>query len=77
MSKQHVHASKYFDNGEVKLGVMDVNHPFEAFSLEAKVNFALNMIAVCKLVFIVLDRWKQLKQNFPIPDRKSVKSVKF
>ena len=77
LSKQHVHASKYFDKGEVKLTVMDVDHPIDAFSLEAKVNFALNMLAVGKLVFIVLDRWKRLKQNFPIPDRNSIQSVEF
>jgi hypothetical protein len=77
LSKQHVHASKYFDNGEVKLSVMDVYHPIDAFSLEAKLNFALNMLAVGKLVFIVLDRWKLLKQNFPAPDRNSIRSVEF
>ena len=77
LSKQHVHASKYFDKGEVKLSVMDVDHPIDAFSLEAKVNFALNMLEVGKLVFIVLDRWKHLKQNFPVPDRNSIKSVEF
>ncbi len=77
LSKQHVHASKYFDKGEVKLSVMDVDHPIDAFSLEAKVNFALNMLEVGKLVFIVLDRWKRFKQNFPIPDRNSIKSIEF
>jgi hypothetical protein len=77
LSKQHIHASKYFDKGEVKLSVMDVDHPIDAFSLEAKVNFALNMLEVGKLVFIVLDRWKRLKQNFPIPDRNSIKRVEF
>ena len=77
LSKQHVHASKYFDKGEVKLAVMNVDHPIEAFSLEAKVNFALNMLAAGKLVFTVLDRWKRLKQNFPVPDRNSIKSVEF
>lgn len=75
LSKQHVHASKYFDKGEVKLFVMDVDHPIDAFGLEAKVNFALNMLAVVKLVLIVLDRWKQTKQNLPIPDPASVQSV--
>ena len=77
LSKQHVHASKYFDKGEVKLSVMDVDHPIDAFSLEAKVNFALNMLAVGKLILIVLDRWKRLKQSFPVPDRNSITSVEF
>ncbi len=77
LSKQHVHASKYFDKGEIKLSVMDVHHPIDAFSLEAKVNFALNMLAVGNLVFVVLDKWKRLKQDFPVPDRNSMKSVEF
>ncbi len=59
LSNQHVHASKYFDDeGEVRLKVIDVNKGIDAFSLEAKINFAYNMLEVVKLVFIVLDRWK-------------------
>jgi len=77
LSKQHVHASKYFDQGKIKLSVMDVDHPIEVFSLEAKVNFALNMLAMGNLVFIVLDRWKRLKQSFPVPDRNSSTSMEF
>jgi len=69
LSSQHVHASKYFDDdGEVRLKVMDVNKGIDAFSLEAKINFAYNMLEAVKLVFIVLDRWKQTKQRFPVPD---------
>jgi hypothetical protein len=77
LSKQHVHASKHFDKGEVKLSVMDVDHPIDAFSLEAKVNFTLNMLAVSKMVFIVLDKWKHIKEDFPLPDRNSIRSVEF
>ena len=75
LSKQHVHASKYFDKGEVKLAVMNVDHPIDAFSLEAKVNFALNMVEVGKLVFLVLDRWKQIKESLPIPDVANKRSI--
>jgi len=77
LSKQHVHASKYLDKGEVKLSVMNADHPIDVFSLEAKVIFAYNMLAVSKLVFFVLDRWKSLKQSFPEPDRGSATSVEF
>jgi hypothetical protein len=77
LSKQHVHASKCFDKGEIILSVMDANHPIDAFSLEAKVNFVLNMIEAGKLVFIVLDRWKRLKQSFPELDRTNTKSIFF
>jgi len=75
LSSQHVHASKYVDEGEVRLKVMDVNKGIDAFSLEAKINFAYNMFEVVKLVFIVLDKWKQTKQNFPIPDPATARSV--
>lgn len=76
LSCQHVHASKYFDDeGEIRLKVMDVNKGIDAFSLEAKINFAYNMLEVGKLVFIVLDRWKQTKQSFPIPDPANKRTV--
>lgn len=76
LSKQHVHASKYFDDkGEVRLKVMDVNKGIDAFSLQAKMIFAYNMLEIVKLVFIVLDKWKQTKQSFPIPDPANKHSI--
>jgi hypothetical protein len=77
LSKQHVHASKCLDGDEIKLRVIDMNHPIDAFSLEAKIYFAMNMLEMCKLVLIVLDNWKRLKQSFPVPDRNSATSVEF
>lgn len=77
LSQQHVHASKYLDKGELKLSVRDVDHPIDAFSLEAKVIFALNMVVVGKLVFTVLDRWKSLKQSFTELDWGNATSVTF
>ena len=77
LSKQHVHASKHFYKGEIRLSVMDIDHPIDAFNLEAKVNFAINMIEVGKLVFLVLDRWKQIKTSLPIPDPANKQSLFF
>jgi len=77
LSRQHIHASKHLDEGEVKLTVMDIENPIDAFSLEAKIYFAMNMLEMGKLVLIVLDRWKQLKQSFPEVDRANAQSVIF
>jgi len=76
LSRQHVHASKYFDaEGKVRLQVMDVNKGIDAFSLEAKINFAYNMLEVGKLIWVILDKWKQTKQSFPIPDPATARSL--
>jgi len=75
LSRQHVHASKHVDDQGVNLTVVDVDKGLNAFSLEAKINFAYNMVEVGKLVLVVLDRWKQLKQSFPELDKINTRSV--
>lgn len=77
LSRQHVHASKNMDKGTLTLMVMDVDNPIDVFSLEAKYHFAYNMVEVGKLVLIVLDRWKRMKQSFPELDKANTKSVTF
>ncbi|MFA6248917.1 MAG: hypothetical protein WC615_18380 [Mucilaginibacter sp.] len=77
LSMQHVHASKCMDKGKLTIKVTNADNPFEVFSIEAKYNFAFNMIQMSRLVLIVLNRWKRIKDNFPQLDRANTPTVKF
>jgi hypothetical protein len=77
LSRQHVHASKCIVEGLLTLRVMDVDNPIEVFSIEAKYNFTANMLEMGKLVLVVLDRWKRMKEQFPKLDKANTVKVTF